>query len=152
MRNFTSAFTLAVLLISAPHFTKANSMKEPVVLESGEWTLTLGNPEVTEEEHLAKGNKNAVVYSLGITNKSGQKYNVRVHTFRKEQGKSYDFGMSLHETEGIDMGTASEQGNEIKHVNFPVGKKTKEFEVLITWQDKEEFGRFYKQEFIVPVK
>jgi hypothetical protein len=148
MKNIFYITMIAIVFMYSPLFTEANSTNEPVVIDSDEWTITLDEP-VSDDERMIRGNEKVDVYSLKIANKDGKKYNVTVHTFRKEQGKSYEFGMSLNDTEGKDVQVENKE--VINFQNFPVGKKTKEFEVLIMWQDEED-GRFFKQEFIVPVK
>ncbi|GAE36652.1 hypothetical protein [Halalkalibacter akibai] len=148
MKKMLYIMMITFVFISSPHFTEAKSMKEPVVLDSDEWTLTLDNAEI-DDENMTKGNEKADVYSLKIANKDGNKYNVTVHTFRKEPGKSYDFGMSVNDTDGEDVMLANKEVINFK--NFPVFKEAKEFEVFIMWQE-EESGRFFKQDFTVPVQ
>jgi hypothetical protein len=147
MKNIFYVTLITIVLIHSPLLTEAKSTNEPVVIDSDEWTLTLDDAVIADES-MSKGDERADFYLLKIANKDGKKYNVTVHTFRKEQGKSYDFGMSLNDTEGKDVQLENKEFINFK--NFPVGKNTKEFEVFIMWQDVEN-GRFFKQEFIVPL-
>jgi hypothetical protein len=149
MKKLFFALMIIFALISSPYFSEAKSLKKPVVLDSDEWIVTLDEARIEEGEQLYKGDSRADVYSLKIANKKGKKHNVTVHTFRKEQGKSYKFGMSLNDTEGRNI--EIEDKEVISFKNFPVGKETEEFEVFIMWQE-EGSGRFFKQDFLVPVR
>ncbi|MBM7661091.1 hypothetical protein JOC85_001863 [Bacillus mesophilus] len=141
-------FLVMFTLVSIPQSTEAKSSGEPIVFESDEWTLTLEEAEIKNEE-MSKGNENADVFSLRIVNNEGKKHNVTVHTFRKEEGKTFDYGMSLNQTKGTDVKLANEEIINVQH--FPVAKNTKEFTVSIMWQN-EASDQFYKQDFNVPVR
>jgi hypothetical protein len=149
MRKLFLVLMSIISLISSPNFTEAKSLKKPVVLDSDEWTLTFDEANIEDDEQLFKGDSKADVYSLKVANKDGKKYNVTVHTFRKEQGKSYKFGMSLNDTEGKNI--EIEDKEVVSFKNFPIGKETEEFEVFIMWQE-EGSGRFFKQDFLVSVR
>jgi hypothetical protein len=147
MKNMIVIGMITVVILSLPQFTEAKSSEEPIVYESDEWTLTLDEAEIVNE-HMSKGNENVDVYSLRIVNNDGKKHNVTVHTFRKEEGKTFDYGMSLNQTKGKSVELANEEVINLQ--NFPVPKNTKEFCVSIMWQN-EDSDRFYKQDFNIPV-
>ncbi|WP_456278781.1 hypothetical protein [Bacillus sp. AK128] len=148
MKNIIVIGMITVVILSLPQFTEAKSREEPISFESDEWTLTIDEAEMMNG-HMSEDHENADFYSLRIVNNNGEKHNVTVHTFRKEEGKTYDYGMSVNQTKGKSVEAANE---EIIYVqNFPVPKNTKEYSVSIMWQT-EGSDRFYKQDFNIPVR
>lgn len=138
----------AIVILSIPQFAEAKLREEPIVLESDEWTLILDEAEI-ENERKPEDNGNMDVFSLKIVNNDGKKHNVTVHTFRKEEGKTFHSGMSFNQTKGKSVELANEEVANVQ--SFPVEKNTKEFSVSIMWQN-EGSDRFYKQDFNVPVR
>ncbi|SDI90511.1 hypothetical protein [Natribacillus halophilus] len=113
----------------------------PMDLESGEWRLNIDVPEFAD--NLCQPGQTDM-YALKLENTGGNKENVTVHTFRKEDGKMHDYGLTMDEQDTL------ERAEFLNFSPLPVHDRVEDIEVLILWQEEAD-GRILKQSFTVPL-
>ena len=121
--------------------------KVPVSNESQQWKIELLEP--SKDESFAQGEKGKYeVYSLLMTNKGKEVYNVEVEAFRNEPSEQKMYGLDPR-FEKQQMQT----GDTFRFRNFAVKAGTEKLELVITWEDepitlkdgKKAPGRNYKE-------
>ncbi|MFS0881258.1 hypothetical protein CHH83_12175 [Bacillus sp. 7586-K] len=137
------AFILTMILS-----TEANAQfKVPETKETDHWKIELLEPSKNEALAQAKKGKYEV-YSLLVTNKGNEVYNVEVEAFRNGENDNKMYGLAP-QFEHPHM----QAGDTLQFSNFPVKTKTEKVEFVITWEDTpitlkdgtKVFGRKFKE-------
>ncbi|PFK34053.1 hypothetical protein COI93_17905 [Bacillus cereus] len=131
-----------------------NPNKLPVSQKSEQWNVQIGESKMKNNSF---DSKKGVYdsYSLDVKNIGKEAYNVTVEVYRNEPKVQKKYELFTMKKDHIINGT--ESINCFQHTNFPISVKSKELEVLVTWQEKpytvlkdgkQIEARKYKETFI----
>ncbi len=147
-----SLICLLLFGITGNAFAIKDNKQNPVSMTSNQWSVVISQAIKTDEQTMSKSNNQFNTYSLLLKNVGKTVSDVRVEVFKNVEQESQT-KMELFSKE-IDLAN-NNQGFIINN-EFPLSTKSKELEVVISWEEEpitnkdgnKIKGRMLKQTFV----
>jgi glycogen synthase len=140
-------FLIIVTTMMVPNGSQANVLENlPRTLETKQWKVTVGKPDHFDQK-LNKSTRPTLynVYSLDIQNNDDENIElVRIEAYKNTP----ESASTLYELFTAEYDEDKPLGSSFHHSNFPLDTKATALIVSVTWQNKNNDQRKYKEQFI----